>query len=239
MTPLVSVVIPTYNADAFLGEALESLLSQGDHPLEVIVMDDGSTDRTPELVAGFANAAIRYARQENRGAAAAINAGVRLVSGELVSFLNADDVWTPGRLALQLALLAEHPEAEIILGHQRRMWQPAGQQEYRFTEPELALSLQSCLFRRGVLDRIGSFDEELRYSFDWDWFFRAREQGVPFFTHPEVTNHYRRHAGNLSDEAAANSEIAIVFKRSLARRRASGLPGSLPSVHLPPPGSAT
>lgn len=230
MTPLVSVVIPTYNAEPFLGEALESVLSQGPMPLEVIVLDDGSTDRTPEVVAAFANNAIKYARQENRGAAAALNAGVRLARGELVSFLNADDVWTPGRLALQLALSAEHPEAEIILGHQRRMWQPAGQEEWKFTDPELALSLQSCLFRRGVLDRVGSFDEGLRYCFDWDWFFRARELGVPFFTHPEVTNHYRRHAGNLSDEAAANSEVAMVFKRSLERRRARGVTGSLASV---------
>lgn len=235
MMPLVSVVIPVYNADAFLGEALESVLSQQSPPLEVIVVDDGSTDRTPDIVASFASSLIKYTRQDNHGAASALNAGIQLVTGELVSVLNADDVWTPGRLELQRALLAEHPEADIILGHLKRMWQPAGSQEWKFTEPELALSLQSCLIRRGVFERVGSFDEGLGYCFDWDWFFRARELSVPIFTHPEVTNHYRRHAGNLSAEAAANREVGIVIKRSLERRRAKGQTGSLASVRTATP----
>ena len=223
----MSVVIPAFEAEEFIVEALRSVLDQDHRPLEVIVLDDGSTDRTAELVAGIGSAAIRYSRQDNRGAAAALNAGVALATGPWLTFLNADDVWTPGRLTLQLRLAAEHPEAAIVLGHLRRMWQPEGEREWRFTDPELALSLQSCLCRPGVFERVGGFDETLRYCFDWDWFFRARELGVPFHTHPEVTNHYRRHAGNLSAEEDANREAAAVFRRSLARRRAGGRAGSL------------
>jgi glycosyltransferase involved in cell wall biosynthesis len=230
MSVPVSVVIPAYNAAQYIGEAIESVLAQGHQPLELIVLDDGSTDRTPDVVGNFRNPAIRYARQDNRGAAAAFNAGLALVTADLVTFLSADDVWTPGRLRLQLDLLDQHPEADIVLGHLRRMWLPAGQDTWKFTEPELALSLQSCLVRRQVFDKVGRFDESLRYCFDWDWFFRARELGVPFFTHAEVTNHYRRHAGSLSEEEAANREVAVVIKRSLDRRRAMGRPGSLAGV---------
>jgi glycosyltransferase involved in cell wall biosynthesis len=223
----VSVVIPAFQAEEFIVEAIASVLDQDHRPLEVVVVDDGSTDRTAALVAGLARDEIRYAHQENRGAAAALNAGVRLARGEWISVLNADDVWTPGRLALQVRLADEHPEAEIVLGHLRRMWRPAGEPTWRLTEPELALSLQSCLARPATLARVGPFDEGLRYCFDWDWFFRARELGVPFHTHPEVTNHYRRHDGNMSAEADANREAALVFARSVARRRASGAGGPL------------
>ena len=239
MTTQVSVVMAAYNAEAFLAEAIASVLDERYDAMQLIVLDDGSTDRTPDIVRSFASPDITYRRQENRGVAAATNAGLLLATGPIVSFLNADDLWCAGRLALQLALLAEHPEADVVLGHQRRTWRPEGETEWKFLEPELALHLQSCLFRREVFDRVGAFDESFRYCYDWDWFFRARELGVPFFTHPEVTNIYRRHAGNLSlEEDANNREATLVVRRSLARRRAGGRGGSLASVRLddqPPP----
>ncbi|MES2176679.1 MAG: glycosyltransferase [Gemmatimonadota bacterium] len=228
---LVSVILPVYNTEAFITEAIDSVLTQGPEPLELIIVDDGSTDATPDIVAGYGSTAIKYARQENRGAAAAMNAAVRLISGEWVAFQNADDVWLPGRLPLQRALLDAHPEADIIIGHMKRMWRPAGEVEWKCTEKEFAMSLQSCLVRRTVLDRIGSFDETLRCCFDWDWLFRARETGVSFLTHPEITHYYRRHETNISGEATANPEVAIIIKRSLERRRAKGMQGSLASLN--------
>jgi glycosyltransferase involved in cell wall biosynthesis len=234
---LVSVVMPAFNAEVFVSEAIESILGQTYRPLEIVLVDDGSTDRTPAIAASFRVPEMRYVRQQNRGAAAATNTGISHARGPLISFLNADDVWTPERLALQVSLASKHPEVDIILGHLKRMWRRPGRLEYSFTELELALSLQSCLCRRPVFQKVGSFDEDLRYCFDWDWFFRARELGVAFFTHPELTNYYRRHDDNITLEGPAREEMLLVTRRSLERRRArsDGRAASLPGLATPLP----
>lgn len=236
-TDLVSVVMPAFNAEVFLSEAIESILGQRYRPLEIVLVDDGSTDQTAEIAASFGVPEIRYVRQQNRGAAGATNTGISHARGTLISFLNADDVWTPDRLGLQVSLAREHPEVDIVLGHLKRMWRRPGRLDYSFTGLELALSLQSCLCRRPVFQKVGLFDEDLRYCFDWDWFFRARELGVTFFTHPEVTNYYRRHDDNITLEGAARAEMLLVTRRSLDRRRArsDGRAASLPGLAIPIP----
>ncbi|MFC2106017.1 glycosyltransferase family 2 protein, partial [Candidatus Bipolaricaulota bacterium] len=117
MIPLpVSAIIPVFNGERFLVEAIESVLAQDYDPLEIIIIDDGSTDNTPRIAAGYADR-IRYVRQENGGPAAARNAGLLHSHGEAVSFLDADDLWTPGKLMSQAAGLSERASVDIVLGH--------------------------------------------------------------------------------------------------------------------------
>jgi len=229
----VSAIIPAYNAAPYLAEAVESILGQNYQPLEILIVDDGSTDGTPEVASRFAGSNVRYIRQPHSGSPFALNNGLRNAGGNLICFLDSDDVWTPDKLALQVPLIMQDATVEIVLSHQRRMWRPKGSSDYRFTEPELALHPQSCVFRRSVFDKVGLFDTSFKYAADWDWFMRARELGVKFVVHLEVTNYYRRHGNNLSNDDASAKAALLMLKRSLERRRARGGTGiafSLPSL---------
>jgi glycosyltransferase involved in cell wall biosynthesis len=229
----VSAIIPAYNAAPYLAEAVESILGQNYQPLEILIVDDGSTDGTPEVASRFAGSNVRYIRQPHSGSPFALNNGLRNAGGNLICFLDSDDVWTPDKLALQVPLIMQDATVEIVLSHQRRMWRPKGSSDYRFTEPELALHPQSCVFRRSVFDKVGLFDTSFKYTADWDWFMRARELGVKFVVHLEVTNYYRRHDNNLTNDNASAKDVPLMLKRSLERRRARGGTGialSLPSL---------
>lgn len=232
----ISVIIPAYNAEAHLAETLQSVLGQSLPPDEIVLVDDGSKDGTPKIAKSTNSPLLKYFRQENAGLPAALNAGLRLASGDLLMFLDADDLWPPGKSELHATRMREHPEIEIVLGHQQRMWRPPQSAEWRYKEPELALALQSSTIRRRVFDKVGWFDEALQYSNDWDWFFRAREMGVPFLTLPEVASYYRRHDTNMTEnEETARRGAALVVKRSLDRRRAAaGIARSLDTLVLKP-----
>ena len=110
--PLVSCIIPVFNGARFLGEAVDSILAQTYRPCEVIVVDDGSTDATGDVIAGYGERVVAV-RQPNRGEAAARNAGVRAARGALVAFLDADDLWGPEKLTRQAAKLGEDPRIDL------------------------------------------------------------------------------------------------------------------------------
>jgi len=231
--PLVSVIIPVYNGERFLAEAIESVLAQTYRPVEVIVVDDGSTDGSAKIAAKFKDN-VHYVYQPNSGPAAARNRGLKMVHGGIIGFIDADDLWTEDKLQVQLPHLAGDPSVEIVLGHIKRMWAAEGTRDYnQFTEPELALSLESCLFRKTVFDKVGYFDPTLCRCEDWDWFMRARELGVSIVTHEEVTAYYRRHEHNLTlQKELGDKYFAIVLKKSLERRRQqnNGVAASLPKI---------
>lgn len=234
--PFVSVIIPVYNGDAFLAEAIESILQQDYAPLEIITVDDGSTDGSAKVATSFKDV-VRYVYQPNSGTAAARNTGVQMARGDIIGFLDQDDLWPAGKLALQLTRLADHPSVEIVLGHKQLMWL-TGIEDGRlgfeiFSDPQIALNLGCALFRISVFDKVGFFDETLYYVDDWDWFMRARELGVPMVIHHEVTLISRRHKHNMSNRVDLGNLYAIrMLKKSLHRRRQqnNGLAMSLPKL---------
>src|SRR6266536_3462505 len=114
--PPVSVILPVYNGARFLRDAVESVRRQRYEPLETIIVDDGSTDETREIATGFPGE-VSYVRQENAGPPAARNTGLRLARGTLIGFLDADDVWTDDKLALQVPRLLEEPSVDAVLGY--------------------------------------------------------------------------------------------------------------------------
>jgi glycosyltransferase involved in cell wall biosynthesis len=196
---VISVIIPTYNRAAFLERAIASVLAQGCVCGELIVVDDGSTDASPKVVeriAATARLPIRLLRQENRGAAAARNTGIRAARGRLLAFLDSDDWWLPGKLDLQVAAMNEHPGA--LISHTREIWFRHGRrvnQKKKHDPPGgdiFAASLLMCVVgmstvmaRRELFDRYGVFDETLPCCEDYDLWLRVgcRE---PFLLVPQA-----------------------------------------------------
>ena len=219
----VSVIIPVYNGEVFLAEAVESIRRQEYGPLEIIIVDDGSTDNTGKIAQDL-KGDIRYFYQDNRGPGAARNKGLEMAMGDIIGFLDADDLWPAGKVELQLMLLADNTSAEIVLGRKQRMLLTGaveGKPEFReYREPMVALSLGCCLFKKSVFDKVGYFDETLFHCDDWDWFMRARELGVFMVTHPEVTLLCRRHEHNMTNQIEVGNHYTVqMLKKSIDRRR--------------------
>ncbi len=218
----VSVIIPVFNGADFLPEAVASLLDQNPRPREIIVVDDGSTDATAAVAQGL-GAAVRYVRQDNRGPAAARNHGLRLADGDIIGFLDVDDTWKRGSMAVPLRILGETEGLGIVKGL-TQMLQQIGKGGYRpVGRPFVFWNTGGTLYRREVFAIVGPFDEALRFSEDIDWFLRARENGVGIRIVDEVIQYHRRHGGNMTEgRTPGELNILRVVKASLDRRRAAG-----------------
>lgn len=219
----ISAVIPVYNGARHLQEAIESVLSQDRQPDEIIAIDDGSTDNTPEIIASFGDA-LRAHRQENRGPSAARNAGLRIASGDAIAFLDHDNLWPKGRLSEMETSLESQPAAEILAGlvemqDQRDGADASGAQRSLATAHRLN-QIDSLLIRRSVFDKTGLFDEALRHGEDIAWYLKAREQNMQFYLLSSVTVIYRLHASNTShDREDSRDSLLKVMQQSLSRRR--------------------
>jgi len=222
--PLVSVVIPVFNGEAFLREAVESVMAQKYSPVEIIIVDDGSTDGTAEMARSLPET-VRYLHQSNQGPAAARNRGIEHAQGSLIAFADADDLWPEGKLELQLPYLLRDPAIEIVLGRIQQV------RLEEFAEPTFSVNLGSAIIRKSVFERVGLFDETMRYSEDVDWFMRAREAGAAIVTIDAVTLLYRQHEQNMTrGKSASELNVLKALKRSLDRRRGrTGIASALPS----------
>jgi glycosyltransferase involved in cell wall biosynthesis len=207
--PLISVVIPVFNLEAYLGEAVDSVLNQTCREFEIILVDDGSTDRSLEIMRGYQlrlPEKVRAISREHLGAAAARNAGIAAAAGEWIAFLDGDDVWKPGKLEKQLRASNMDPRANFIYtaaeihGQSKLLpqWVPQGH------EVKLGLLLKGCfiilstvLLRRELLGA-APFDEGLPGAQDLDLFLRLADQGLFRFI-PEPLIRYRIRANAISD----------------------------------------
>src|SRR5438132_13618593 len=186
MPPGVSVVIPAYNAERFVEEAVRSALGQTLRPVDVVVVDDGSSDRTA-AVAAAVDPKVDVVRTPNRGVAAARNAGAGRARGSVLAFLDADDVWLPTKLAQQVALLGEHADLGLVhcgvqdvdqsgvpLGiHLDGMSGQVADELLLFRRPVLLGGGSAAVFPRAAFEAVGGFDERLSTSADWDLFYRV------------------------------------------------------------------
>lgn len=221
----VSAIIPVYNGEKYLAEALESILAQTSPASEIVVVDDGSTDNTAAIARAHEH--VIYTRQSRQGPAAARNAGFRMARGELIGFLDADDLWPPDKLGIQVSRLNEDPSLEAVMGRARYIEMPGAPEiDIQFEGPDNTLAnnhLGCGLFRRSAFEKVGLFDESLRYCEDFDWFLRAREQDLPFTIMKQITLHYRIHDQNMTHhDHIGNPYLVKALKKSLERRRNSG-----------------
>lgn len=234
-SPLVTVIIPCFNGERFLGEAVASIKRQGYPRIEILIVDDGSTDNSASI-AGAMGASITYVYQDNKGLPGARNTGLDHARGELITFLDVDDVYSDNKIELQVGLFEKDPGLGIVAGRLQKT-QFARHENGRpvfipYEAPAPALKMDCALIRRGVFDTVGRFDESRTYCDDWDWFMRAREGGVKFQMHEEVVTEYRRHESNMTNNAdIGNRHTLQMLKNSLERRRSQhGEARSLPSL---------
>jgi glycosyltransferase involved in cell wall biosynthesis len=222
---MISCIVPVHNGAAFLAEAIASILGQAGVDLEVIVVDDGSTDGSAEIAAGFDG--VQVVRQAQSGVAAARNAGLRRAQGDHIAFLDADDLWLPGKLAAQLAMVQQHASADLCLTLVRHVPMVAGAPGAVLDDaPRLGRLMQCLLARRAAFDRVGGFDEGTRTRGDQDWFIRAAEQGLVEVVVPEVLVLRRLHGQNhsLAADSRVVDDFLTIAKRALDRRRRDGVP---------------
>ncbi len=220
---LVSVIIPTYNREEYIGEAIQSVLGQTFTDFEIIIIDDGSTDKTADVVKSLSDDRVRYIYQENRGRSNARNHGLKIAAGRYIAFLDSDDLYLPDKLELQVAYLDTHPEvgmvytsaycinAEGVLLSESYRACVSGwiYNNIAFYVP-VTVTLPTVMARREVFDRVGGFDEEMERFEDTDMW-RRISKVFPIGAISDFTCKLRTHGGNaLSEQAPRVIEAAVV-----------------------------
>ena len=210
--PCVSVVIPSYNSARFVTVAVQSVLEQTISDLEVVVVDDGSTDDTRGVLKRY-GPPFRYVLIPNGGVSMALNRGIAETSGKYVAFLDADDVWLPQKLDRQLAALRDSAGAEVcytaytLVDEERRplgVHRPPGPEgllEKLLFQSNVVGPPSTVLVERALLDRVGGFDPNLSQCADWDEWIRLERQAT-FVCVDEPLIEYRQHANNMSRSTA-------------------------------------
>jgi glycosyltransferase involved in cell wall biosynthesis len=223
----VSVIIPVYNAERYIVEAIESVQAQTYNPVEIIAVDDGSTDSSAAVVKRFPN--VRYYFQPNAGISATRNLGIKHAQGDFLAFLDADDVWVADKLTLQMTPFEDNPNLDIVFGHVQQ-----------FRSPELAKTQNNALssatdlmpgyipstmlIKQDAFFRVGLFETHWKMGEFASWYLRSLEQGLQNLMLPDLVTRRRLHDTNngLQQRAAINDYVRIL-KASLDRRRLATL----------------
>ena len=226
--PKVSCIVPVHNGAAFIADAIRSILGQQGAELELVVVDDGSTDGSGDIAAAFPG--VTVTRQPQGGVAAARNRGLALATGEFIAFLDADDLWLPGKLAAQLAAIARDPRADYVVSNVRHVkTAPDGRlpadNGASTGEERLGILMQCMLARRSAFERVGPLDTRTTTRADQDWFLRAAEVGLRQVVVDEVLTIRRIHGGNISlrNSRSVQDDFLAIAKRALDRKRQAGL----------------
>jgi glycosyltransferase involved in cell wall biosynthesis len=245
--PLVSIIIPVYNSSAYVADALRSALEQDYENKEIIVVDDGSTDSTPEILKTFKEEEIVVLTQVNAGPGAARNRGLKHAKGTYVAFLDADDFWVRGKLKLQIEYLERKPEIGAAYS-KWLLWHADA--EGRFLSPHLSplkkptsivpqdsgwiytnllfecrLLTSTVVLRRSVMEQVGQFDEELRRGQDYDYWFRlSRASQIHKLDHELVL--YRIHGDNIAVKYPNQNYELMIVEKNVSRWGLSGPEGT-------------
>lgn len=222
----ISCVIPVFNGERFIAEAIASVRRQTVPISEVIVVDDGSTDRTADVVAGLGD--IRYLGQANSGAPSARNRGMAAATGEFVAFLDADDIWEESKTALQLERFDADPRIGACTTYMQNFWMEEveneleGSEVNRLTEAQPGVA-SSVMLRAGACREVGPLDTSLRHRDIQDWLIRMRGFGWRLETRNEVLVRRRVHSSNISRQRtdAGEQELLRLATAALLRRRAA------------------
>jgi glycosyltransferase involved in cell wall biosynthesis len=223
----ISVIVPVYNCERYLGEALRSILDQTYPATEVIVVDDGSTDHSGRVAHEFASA-VRYAVQPNSGAGAARNHGIGLARGTHLAFLDADDVWTCDKLQAQIDALQAEPDLDAVFGQVRQFQSPELRAEnaggtHASVEVMAGYHVGTMLVTREAFDRVGPFETTLNVGEFISWYLRATELGLRSLMLPRVVMLRRLHDANTGLlRRPSYTDYVRALKASLDRRRALG-----------------
>ena len=226
--PTVSVIMPAYNVEPYLAASIESVRAQTYRDWELVLVDDGSSDRTGQIADDYSgrDARIRVIHQRNGGLSAARNSAMRYARGEFFALLDSDDLWDPDFLQSQMATFASTPAADIVTGNAREMgghWngRPARPWPDRRPLPDLAEILRDeeavfimSVFRRSVYQAVGDFDERMRSNEDYDYWLRAAAAGFRFARNDRPLGEYRRRDDSLSaDDVRMLTGLLGVYRK--------------------------
>lgn len=221
----ISVIIPVYNGEKYLDEALQSVLNQSVEPFEILIVDDCSTDRTAEIARRYGNG-IRYIRREKNGGAAAVrNDGVKKATGDYIAFLDADDYWDKQKLALQLREIKKPGAANMIFGMVSQFYSPETDENFRRqyqcpSQPTNGAHAGNMLMTRKDFLTVGFFSTEYKTGEFIEWYQRAQEAGMTATFLPEVLMHRRIHPLNHGIvQKQHTNDFARIAKEMLLRRR--------------------
>lgn len=221
--PLISVIIPVYNGERYLAEAIESVLVQTYRPIEIIVVDDGSTDNSAGIAQSHKE--INYIYQSNQGVSVARNAGIASAQGEFIAFLDADDRWTPDKLSVQMNYLLNHPEIQYAIARVKFFLEPGhpippGLRKELLENDHVGRIPSTLVVRKSLFDVIGKFKPDLTTAEDVDWFTRANDKNVPMVIVSKTLLYKRIHNTNLSLNALVNNQNLLkALRHSIDRRR--------------------
>lgn len=226
---LVSVIIPVYNGEIFLADAINSIIKQDYHPLEIIIIDDGSTDKTQEVASQFKDF-IQYFYQENAGPSSARNRGINIAKGDLITFLDADDLWVEGSLKKQIDYLKNNSQVQIVQGHLQNLSEEIDPQSNniikKFGKPRVSFNVGSAVYRKSVFEKIGLFNENLYHSEDVELLVRIKENKINWVVIDSVFLLYRRHQKSLTAQYNQNKLSNLhtkswlkILKNNLDKRR--------------------
>lgn len=206
----VSVIIPTYNRAEFLRRAIDSVLGQTYQEFELLVIDDGSTDTTHEIVTAYRKR-ITYIFQKNQGVSSTRNLGIQSSRGELLAFLDSDDVWLPEKLERQVVVMDQHPELQLC--HADEIWirrgvrvnpkkkhKKYGGYIFPYCLPLCVISPSSVMIRRTLFEKVGYFDERLPACEDYDLWLRITKEYPVYFIEEPLLIKYGGHADQLSQQ---------------------------------------
>lgn len=237
--PLVSVVIPTFNRKCFLGEAIESVLNQSYKNVEMLVVDDGSTDNTSELMVAYAsNPQIRYFRQENQGQSVARNLALTHAKGDFICFLDSDNRWLPEKLEKSLRVFAQRPEVGVVYGDiitideqgqevtRQNMTRHSGRiTKYLFRDN--CVSMNTSMTRRICFDEMGGMEQGRRAADDYELWLRLSVR-YEFFYLPEFLAEYRV----MADQISSNKDRRFQSNEEIMRNFTKKFPDALPDAEL-------
>lgn len=230
----ISVIIPVYNCERYLAEAIESVLVQQYQPIEIIIVDDGSRDRTAEVARSFGDS-VQYHCQAQSGAATARNLGISLAKAEYFAFLDADDRWTEDKLTRQMAVFESEPEIEMVLGYVQNFHSPELDETitrkiYCPPDPMPGYLPGTMLIKREAFQKVGLFETHLKVGEFISWYGKAKDIKIREKILPDVLLWRRIHETNTGiRERQSRSDYVRLIKATLDRRRSTNQPSIEPN----------
>jgi glycosyltransferase involved in cell wall biosynthesis len=215
---LVSVIMPVYNGERYLGEAIESVLAQTYGPIELIVIDDGSLDSSSRIAKGFPS--VRYAVQANLGVGAALNHGIHLAQGDFLAFLDADDLWAENKTARQMSAFQEDPELDMVFGHVEQFLSPEVNGHYAMTGIYRGYLKGAMLIKKNSFSRAGQYETKVVIGDFIAWYARAIDSGLKSLMLSDIVLKRRIHKHNMGTlQREHQADYVRVLKETLDRRR--------------------
>jgi glycosyltransferase involved in cell wall biosynthesis len=221
--PLVSVITVVKNGERYLADAIGSIIAQTYQPYEIIVVDGQSTDDTAKIAGSFPR--VRYILQNNRGLASARNIGIAEARGELIAFLDHDDLWVRNKLNAQVKRLVNNPELGYTITWMEYVREPGcaprlDGKPSSAEQPHIGCTPSALIARKSLFALVGPFNPAFTIGCDVDWFTRARDISIPTEVIPQVLLYKRIHNVNLSSDIQVNRrELFAIARQSIQRRR--------------------